>query len=189
MLIVPGLYIADDALLSQLREYANLGGHLVLTPRTGYADEEAVARHEVMPGVLRDAAGAHYLHFTNLRSPVGVSGSDGGLTGSATAWADELIPDGATVLARYDHPHMKNFAAITTNVFGSGLRVNTSSRATPKRPWSRQSRTMLPIAPRSSRGSPWAAQAARRTSKGSWCTSRAMSPATPRVACSGWTAG
>ena len=49
-----------------------------------------------------------------------MSGSDEGLTGSATAWADELIPDGATVLARYDHPHLKNFAAITTNVFGSG---------------------------------------------------------------------
>ena len=38
----------------------------MLTPRTGYADEEAVARHEVMPGVLREAAGASYLHFTNL---------------------------------------------------------------------------------------------------------------------------
>ena len=107
-------------MLLLLREYAHAGGHLVLTPRTGYADEEAVARHEVMPGALRHAAGAHYLHFTNLRSPVAVSGSDGDLTGSATAWADELIPDGASVLARYDHPHLKNFAAVTTNVFGAG---------------------------------------------------------------------
>jgi beta-galactosidase len=121
VLVVPGLYIADDGLLERLREYAESGGHLVLTPRTGYADEEAVARHEVMPGVLRDAAGAHYLHFTNLRQAVAVSGGDdAGLTGSGTGWADELIPDGATVLAGYDHPHLKSFAAITTNAHGAG---------------------------------------------------------------------
>ena len=101
------------------------GGHLVLTPRTGYADEEAVARHEVMPGALREAVGAHYLHFTNLRQPVAVSGDavsgdDAALTGAGTGWADELIPDGATVLAGYEHPHLRSFAAVTTNTFGAG---------------------------------------------------------------------
>ena len=45
---------------------------------------------------------------------------DAGLTGSATDWADELIPDGATVLAGYEHPHLRSFAAITTNAFGAG---------------------------------------------------------------------
>ncbi len=121
VLVVPGLYIADDGLLQRLRDYAASGGHLVLTPRTGYADEEAVARHEVMPGVLRDAVGAYYLHFTNLRQPVAVSGDDeAGLSGSATGWADELIPDGASVLAGYEHPHLKSFAAVTTNAFGTG---------------------------------------------------------------------
>ena len=47
--------------LELLRDYAEAGGHLVLTPRTGYADEEAVVRHEVMPGVLREAAGVQLL--------------------------------------------------------------------------------------------------------------------------------
>jgi beta-galactosidase len=75
----------------------------------------------VMPGALRDAVGAYYLHFTNLRQPVAVSGDDdAGLTGSAIGWADELIPDGATVLASYEHPHLKSFAAVTTNAFGTG---------------------------------------------------------------------
>jgi beta-galactosidase len=73
-----------------------------------------------MPGVLRDAVGAHYLHFTNLRHSVDVVGDGAGLTGSGTGWADELIPDGATVLARYQHPHLKSFAAITTNTYGAG---------------------------------------------------------------------
>ena len=72
VLVVPGLYVADDDLLDLLGRYAEAGGHLVLTPRTGYADEEAVVRHVVMPGVLREAAGAHYLEFTNLVSDVPV---------------------------------------------------------------------------------------------------------------------
>ena len=72
----------------------------MLTPRTGYADEEAVVRHEVMPGLLREAAGVQYLEFTNLREAVPVTAvGPHGLAGAATGWADELVPEGAEVLA------------------------------------------------------------------------------------------
>ncbi|MGW0947791.1 beta-galactosidase [Streptomyces sp. NPDC002623] len=121
VLVVPALYIADDATLDLLRRYAEAGGHLVLTPRTGYADEEAVARHTVMPGVLRPAAGAYYQEFTNVLTPVTITQGDGtALRGQATAWADGLIADGATVLAGYDHPHLGQFAAVTTHEHGGG---------------------------------------------------------------------
>ena len=97
MLVVPGLYIADDALPRLAAPYAEAGGHLVLTPRTGYADEEAVARHVVMPGILREAAGAHYLEYTNLAGPVPVTAPTAGTgsSGAATGWADGLVPEGA----------------------------------------------------------------------------------------------
>jgi beta-galactosidase len=130
VLVVPCLYIAADATLAALKAYAAAGGHLVLTPRTGYADDESVARHNVMPGVLREAAGVSYSEFSNLTVPVPifVGGSapheypkrDAELSGAATAWADGLIPEGATVLATYNHPHLRQFAAVTTNVFGAG---------------------------------------------------------------------
>jgi beta-galactosidase GanA len=42
--VVPSLYIAGDQTLDLLRSYALAGGHLVLGPRTGYADTEARAR-------------------------------------------------------------------------------------------------------------------------------------------------
>jgi beta-galactosidase len=120
--VVPGLYIADDALLDRLRRYAEAGGHLVLTPRTGYANEEGVARHVVMPGLLRAAAGAHYLEYTNLALPVAVTAAEigTGISGAATAWADCLIPEAATTLARYQHPHLGEYAAVTTNRHGAG---------------------------------------------------------------------
>jgi beta-galactosidase len=122
ILVVPGLYISDDALLELLGRYADAGGHLVLTPRTGYADEDGVARHVVMPGVLREPAGVHYLEYTNIAVPVAVTVADqeAGLTGAATGWADGLVPDGATVLAGYRHPHLGEFAAVTTNEHGAG---------------------------------------------------------------------
>ena len=121
VLVVPGLYIADDATLAALDAYATAGGHLVLTLRTGYADEEAVARHEVMPGALRGAAGVRYEEFSNLTEEVAVhAAGQGTIAGGATAWADGLIAEGAEVLATYDHPHLRQFAAITTHAHGSG---------------------------------------------------------------------
>lgn len=123
VLVVPALYIVDDATLDLLRRYAEAGGHLVLTPRTGYADEEAVARHTVMPGVLRPAAGVRYQEFTNVLTPVALTQRDmngPALHGKATAWADGLIAEGATVLAGYDHPHLGQFAAVTTHEYGDG---------------------------------------------------------------------
>src|SRR5699024_6765767 len=63
MLIVPGLYVAPDDVLDVLRDYVAAGGHLVVGPRTGYADEWAVARRTAQPGGLADIAGAGYQEF------------------------------------------------------------------------------------------------------------------------------
>jgi beta-galactosidase len=123
VLVVPAIYVASDDLLRRLAEYAERGGHLVVTFRTGCADEEGRLRAEVMPGSLRTPVGAHYLESTNLAAPVDVRGAGDGASfegGRATGWADGLVLEGATVLATYDHPHLKRWPAITTNRFGRG---------------------------------------------------------------------
>ena len=86
MLVAPAVYIASDELLALLVAYARAGGHLVLTPRTGYADAEGRMRAEVMPGVARAAAGVRYLEYTNLTRPVRVEG----LGGKATGWVTSM---------------------------------------------------------------------------------------------------
>ncbi len=100
VLVVPGLYIADDATLDLLAAYAAAGGHLVLGPRTGYGDQEARARHEVAPGRLADAAGTWYDEFSNIDSDVAVTpGSAAGFDlppgCRATRWIDGLQVDTA----------------------------------------------------------------------------------------------
>ena len=42
------------------------------------------------------------------------------LTGAATLVAELLEPDGAEVLARYVHPHLGSWAAVTTREVGAG---------------------------------------------------------------------
>jgi beta-galactosidase len=123
LLIVPALYVADDEMLRALVGYAEAGGHLVVGFRTGYADEHARPRPVQMPGVLTKAAGLHYDEYTNLATPVQVVAAaelDTGEPLAATAWADAVEVDSATVLASYDHPHLGRWPAITTNTYGRG---------------------------------------------------------------------
>jgi beta-galactosidase len=124
VLVVPALYIADDMLLDLLDGYARAGGHLVLGFRSGYADDEARPRAEVMPGRLRAAVGAGYGEYTNLAAPVRLRAGGSGFPlpegATATAWADALVPEGAETLLSYEHPHLGRWAAVTTKVHGDG---------------------------------------------------------------------
>jgi beta-galactosidase len=125
VLIASGLYAADDETVDWLRSYALAGGHLVLGPRSGYADHEARARHDRMPARLADIAGVWYDEFSNLRSPVPVVSADATEfpvpeNAFATRWMDGLHADSATVLARCDHPHFGRWPAITTRAVGTG---------------------------------------------------------------------
>lgn len=124
VLIAAGLYVTSDDTLQLLREYVEAGGHLILGPRTGYADEEARARVEVSPPRLSDLAGVHYSEFSNISQKIGVSmtGKLENQTQSAesTMWIDGLIADSAEVLATYDHPHFSTFPAVTTKDSGKG---------------------------------------------------------------------
>ncbi|MEV0290771.1 beta-galactosidase [Kribbella sp. NPDC050820] len=116
VLVVAALYIASDAQLDFLVAYARAGGHLVVGPRTGYADLEARARAEVAPGRLRKAAGVHYLEYENLLDDLAVTGLDG----HATRWAERLIVDDAEVLASFEHPGGGQRPVVTSWSFGDG---------------------------------------------------------------------
>ncbi|MER5787430.1 beta-galactosidase [Streptomyces sp. NPDC001980] len=125
VLVVPALYLVHDTTVDWLAAYAHAGGHLVLGPRTAYADHEARARLEPAPGGLADAAGVTYDEFSNLTAGITVTGTPGGPLdlppdATATHWADGLTVHDAEVLAHYDHPHFGRWPAITTRRHGEG---------------------------------------------------------------------
>jgi beta-galactosidase len=124
VLVVPGLYVVDDATLERLVAYAEAGGHLVLGPRTGYADHEARARAERAPGRLSGPAGVWYDEFSNIADELPVRPAAGSPLrlgdSAATRWIDGLTPTDADVLAHYDHPHFGRWPAVTTRAYGAG---------------------------------------------------------------------
>ncbi|MGN9914213.1 beta-galactosidase [Phytohabitans sp. LJ34] len=124
VVVAAGLYVADDATLELLRAYAEAGGHLVLGPRTGYADADGRVRSALAPPGFASAAGVSYTEYANVSAlPVrATAGSPLALPPDArgTAWVDGLRSAGATPLAVYDDPHYGRWPAVTTAAYGAG---------------------------------------------------------------------
>lgn len=122
LIVVPPLYIADDALLGRLAAYVKDGGRLVVSFKSGFCNEFSTVRWTLAPGPLREAAGFSYQEFSNLKRPLALAGDPFGVGegNQVSVWAEFLVPDTAEVVARYDHPFFGRFAAITRNRYGKG---------------------------------------------------------------------
>src|ERR1044072_9387571 len=57
VIVVPPLYVASDQLLKQLSDYVKNGGHVVMSFKSGFTDENDTVRAVRAPGPLRAAAG------------------------------------------------------------------------------------------------------------------------------------
>src|SRR5207342_3355521 len=110
VLIVPALYISDDALLQRISSYV----------KSGFANENSAVRWVRAPGPLREAAGFSYQEFSNLEKPLALKGDpfQAGADNKVSHWAEFLMPDHARAIAYYDHPFFGNEPAITENTFG-----------------------------------------------------------------------
>ncbi|MGB6192169.1 MAG: beta-galactosidase [Terracidiphilus sp.] len=122
LLIVPALYISDDALLQRISDYVKNGGHVVMTFKSGFANENSAVRWQRAPGPLREAAGFSYQEFSNLEKPLALKGDpfQVGDANKVRYWAEFLMPEHAKPLAWYDHPFFGKWPAITENQFGAG---------------------------------------------------------------------
>ena len=122
LIVVPALYAAPDAEIERLNAFAEAGGHLLYTFKTGFSDENVKVRSTTQPGLIAKAAGVKYNQFT---IPEGVSLEGDpyhvGTTANAARWWMELLtPTTSTVLAHYHHPVWGKYAAITRNTYGKG---------------------------------------------------------------------
>jgi beta-galactosidase len=126
VLIVPALYISDDALLQRIAGYVRAGGHVVMTFKSGFANENSAVRWVRAPGPLREAAGFSYQEFSSLEHPLALKddpfhvGESDPTANQVQYWAEFLMPEHAKALAFYDHPFFGKWPAITENDFGAG---------------------------------------------------------------------
>ena len=122
LVIVPALYIADDGLLGKIADYVKGGGHVLMTFKSGFCDENSTVRWTMAPGPLREACGFAYQEFSNLKQTLKLKGDPfkAGEGNEVSVWAEYLRPETCRPLAFYDHPVFGAFPAITRNAFGKG---------------------------------------------------------------------
>ena len=129
VLLVPALYTAPRALLERLKAFVAAGGELVTTFKTAFSDENLKVYPETQPAVLAECLGIAYDEFT-VPENVGVSGE--ALPDSpASVWMELVRPEGASVLAHYDHKFWGKYAAITENAFGEGHATYLATMTSP----------------------------------------------------------
>jgi beta-galactosidase len=122
LLIVPALYVANDTVLKRISDYVYGGGHVLMTFKSGFTNENSAVRWERAPGPLRQAAGFTYQEFSNLEHPLALKDDPFhvGEENQVRTWAEFLQLETARPLAFYDHPFFGRWPAVTLNRFGSG---------------------------------------------------------------------
>jgi beta-galactosidase len=123
LLVVPALYVADDALLLRIADFVKSGGHVLMTFKSGVADENSRVRHIRLPGPLREAAGVSYQEFSTLERPLALKGDPfaiGAEVNHVMYWAEFLETESAEPLAYYDHRFFGRWPALTRNRYGDG---------------------------------------------------------------------
>ncbi|NWF88350.1 MAG: beta-galactosidase [Ignavibacteriaceae bacterium] len=122
VIVVPPLYITDDAQLKRLTEFVKNGGHVLFTLKSGFCNEFSTVRWERMPAIIREAAGISYQEFSSLWDTVPLKDDPYkvGDKNKASVWAEFLNLEGAKPLAFYEHPFYGKYPAITRNQYGKG---------------------------------------------------------------------
>lgn len=123
LIVVPSLYAAADDLLEKLNKYVENGGHIICSLRSGFSDEYVKVRSCLQPGIISKVCGVTYNQFVDSKQ-IGlknlnfeISEIDNILSG----WMELLNPqENVEVLANYDHPYWKEYAAVTHNKYGKG---------------------------------------------------------------------
>ena len=127
LILVPSLYSASEETLSKLLEYVEMGGHLVVTFRSGFSDEYLKIYADRQPHILNKCLGIHYDQFT---IPENVSlkwaekirplADQTESTSTVRDWMELITAKSANVLAWYQHQAWAPYAAVTENHWGKG---------------------------------------------------------------------
>ncbi|MBQ1026410.1 beta-galactosidase [Micromonospora sp. C95] len=125
LLVLPAVYLIDDATADWLHRYVHAGGHLLATYLSGVADEHARIRLGGYPGALRDLLGVYAEEFHPLAVDDHVL-LDGGGTGRT--WAETLRLTGADPVVCYVGGVLDAMPAVTRHEVGAGTAWYLSTR-------------------------------------------------------------
>ncbi|SCG35393.1 beta-galactosidase [Micromonospora coxensis] len=125
LLVLPALYLTDDATADWVREHVRGGGHALVTWLSGVADEHARVRLGGYPGALRDLLGLRVEEFHPLAEGEQVLLARGG---TGRVWSETVRPAGAETVTAYVGGVLDGLPAVTRHRYGAGTAWYVSTR-------------------------------------------------------------
>ncbi len=119
IVVAPAMYVTDEAVVKKLYEFAERGGIVILTTRSGVKNEYNTCIMEQLPTVYRKLVGAYAEEY----NPIGYSECKvkaGEQTYRCRQWCDILNTESAEAIGVYDDGYFRGKAAVTRNNYGRG---------------------------------------------------------------------
>jgi len=129
LLVVPMLYITNESINKNLKEYVKNGGNLILTFRSGVKNWQNVMTTKTFPGDLKELVGGSVYEYTVIdeKEKIDVKLLNNSLTYKVQNFCEKLILDGASVLAEYSSGPYAGSAAVLENNYFNGKVVYTGA--------------------------------------------------------------
>ncbi len=136
VVVVPNQYLMPAARSAAVRRYVDGGGHLLVSYFSGIVDEDDAIVENGYAGALREVIGVQVRELSPLaedasvavRSVAGTTLLGSTFSASATQWQDELVPEGAQVVAEYGEGSLAGQPAIVDHERGRGRALYVGTR-------------------------------------------------------------
>ena len=116
----PALYVTDSTTVKRLRDFAENGGTVVLTARSGVKDENNNCIMEPLPTVYRELVGCHVTEYDPIGWDKAKVRFTDGEEYECKQWCDILETDTAETAASYSSGFYAGQPAVTVNSYGGG---------------------------------------------------------------------
>jgi beta-galactosidase len=138
LVIAPALHVLSEEAATNLKQYVEAGGTLVVTARSGVKDKANAVVDARLPGLLADLCGVTVEEYVSL--PLNQTaaidwisvpeGADAPVI-QASVWCEFLELHGADALACYGDSYYAGKPAVTRNRFGAGHAVYVGTLSAP----------------------------------------------------------
>lgn len=129
LVLVPNLYLVQDAAAQVLKDYVAGGGTLVMSLFSGIVDEHDHIRLGGYPAPFRTLLGLRIEEFAPYASDqCNELRTDDGATFKCDLWSDSINLEGAVPIAEYADGFLSSYPAVTRHAFGQGAAYYVGTR-------------------------------------------------------------
>jgi len=137
LVLAPALFLINDELVDNLKEFVKKGGTLIITFRSGIKNWNNIAFDEPLPAKLNDLLGIEVVEYDSLSSVQKcklklIHPEIEPLQGECDTWCDIIKCRGAEIIGRYTQSYYKDEACLTINRFGQGYAIYIGTNPSPE---------------------------------------------------------